>query len=195
MGQRDHVNLPHYNTAQRDRSWSELSGVFPKAPIFLLSPFSSSSSAAVGGCDFWSLGIFSEESRGVLGEMWEVGIWGGEGKQNSCRTRREAHTISPSLPPPSLQGRKNCVFWRWRTGGGFSWQVQSDTVNWGPWANFLVYDASLPSLLLMSSLFCSWVFLFRECFFSLIKASFLFPKLYLGGPSGDICLWLFCTTA
>lgn len=152
--------------------------------------FHPASSAAVSGCDYWSSGhLLWEVKGGSLGERVGGEIWGGRRNRANCRTRHH----SPFPTATSVARDRACVL-DGRIGGGFHWPVCSSGVSWAPPANFLVHHASFPLLLsLKCSLLFSWIFLFRGCFYSSIKAAFLFPKALLVWPYRDICSWPFRT--
>lgn len=141
------------------------------------------------------VGVFSEEVRGRLGERAGGGDVRRKEKLSRRRTGRRGARC-PSFPRVTvIAGRRDRVAISdgedCGGGGGSSGRARGRGVSRVPPANFLVCYASFPSLLSLtySSLFNYFssedVFLFFYFyFFSLIKAAFLSPKLYLGGPAG-----------
>lgn len=167
-------------------------------PFFSSYPlFQSSSSAAVGGCDCQASGYFLWELRGRRASWRKGGCggWGGQEKASSWRNS-EGHTS-----PLSTQGRKDSVCVLAGSSGAGSAGKHEAMGSVGSHPQLSSISCIIPlSPSLMSSLLFSWIFLFRGCFFNLIKAAILFPKLYLGGPvrtSAHDCFEPFslCTTA
>lgn len=134
---------------------------------------------------------------------WEVGAWPGRRKRVAVDSDSEGNSISLSLLPWSLQGRRDRVCnldgQNWGEEVGSPTRSGMSAVTGSVWispANFVVDSASFPFMFsLMYSLFFSWIFLFRWCFLSVWSKLLFFSQNFtwvaLPGTSAHGCFKLF----